>query len=173
IQSGITAVWGDYLEENKELIEKLSKRKLPSVEGNFTLEVAPGIVAQARLWLPPNLDKSKKYPMIVYVYGGPGSQQVSESFSVNWGSYLTTNKSYIYASIDGRGSGFQGSNTLYALYKQLGTVEVQDQIGVTQALVKAFPYIDATRVGIWGWSYGGYATAMAMARDTDGTFRCG
>ncbi|KAG5308225.1 VDPP4 peptidase, partial [Acromyrmex insinuator] len=75
-----------------------------------------------------------KYPMLVYVYGGPDSYQVTEKFNIDWGTYLVTNKSIIYAAIDGRGSGLMGNDMLFAGYRRLGTVEIVDQINVTRHL---------------------------------------
>lgn len=108
-----------------------------------------------KLYLPPQLneDEITKYPLLIQVYGGPGSQQVSERFSVNWGYYLSTRKNIIYGMIDGRGSGYkvlqvklnyhpkchvltmsalQGDKLLHELYHKLGSVEVEDQIAVTK-----------------------------------------
>ena len=90
--------------------------------------------ASIKLLLPPSLkeEEIKKYPMLINVYGGPGSQQVDERFKVNWGYYLATNKNVIYGAIDGRGSGFKGDKILHELYHKLGSVEVEDQISVTK-----------------------------------------
>jgi len=110
------------------------------------------------------LPSGQQYPMVVDVYGGPGSQKVDYRYSVYFGHYLATSRRTIYAMIDGRGSGFQGTNRLYELYHRLGSVEIQDQIDVVQYLSDHFPFIDSTKVAIWGWSYGGYASAMALAQ---------
>ncbi|PSN56673.1 Venom dipeptidyl peptidase 4 [Blattella germanica] len=117
----------------------------------------PLITAQARLWLPPGIDTSgaTKYPMLVYVYGGPNSAQISDAFALGWGAYLTTNRSIVYAMIDGRGSGMKGDAIKFSIYRRLGTVEVLDQIGVTMTLRRMYPFLDPARIGIWGWSYGG------------------
>lgn len=90
--------------------------------------------ASVKLLLPPILkeEEIKKYPLLINVYGGPGSQQVDERFKVNWGYYLATNKNVIYGAIDGRGSGFKGDKILHELYHKLGSVEVEDQISVTK-----------------------------------------
>ena len=87
-----------------------------------------------RLYLPPALDESEvtKYPLLIHVYGGPGSQQVNERFYVNWGHHLATSKNIIYGLIDGRGSGFKGEKMLHELYHRLGSVEVEDQIQVAK-----------------------------------------
>ena len=87
-----------------------------------------------RLYLPPRLDEREitRYPLLVHVYGGPGSQQVNERFQVGWGHRLASAKNVIYALIDGRGSGFKGDKVLHELYHRLGTIEVEDQIQVTR-----------------------------------------
>lgn len=131
-----------------------------------------------KLLLPPEInfdspDPAKKYPMIVYVYGGPNSVRVTDAFSIGFEKYLTTSRKIIYAQIDGRGSGYKGKDMLFEINNRLGTVEIDDQIEVTKALASKYSFIDPERIGIWGWSYGGYATAMALSRDKDHVFQCG
>lgn len=91
---------------------------------------------------------------------------------MDWGSYLAANKSIIYASIDGRGSGSKGDRVLFSGYRKLGTVEIYDQINVTRQIQRKFSYVDAERTAIWGWSYGGYVSGMALAMDEEGVFKC-
>ena len=91
---------------------------------------------------------------------------------MDWGSYLAANHSIIYTRIDGRGSGLRGDKLLHTLYRQLGTVEITDQIQIAKKLQAKYSYIDGNSTGIWGWSYGGYASAMALAKDTENVFRC-
>lgn len=110
------------------------------------------------------LPNGQQYPMVVDVYGGPGSQKVDYRFNVYFGHYLASNRRTIYAMIDGRGSGYQGSRRLYELYHKFGTVEIQDQIDVSAQLTRTLPFVDSSKVAIWGWSYGGYAAAMALAQ---------
>lgn len=81
-------------------------------------------------------------------------------FKLDWGTYLTTSESVIYAVIDGRGSGFRGDDLLFELYYNVGGPEVEDQLDVTRQLLKRFAFIDRSRVAIWGWSYGGKATHL-------------
>lgn len=161
-------------EINESLRQKIEGRDLPEIL-NTEVDVPEGFQAKARLWLPPGADTSgaTKYPMLVYVYGGPDSVQISDAFTLGWGAYLTTNRSIIYGLIDGRGSGLKGDKMKFSVYRRLGTVEIYDQIAVTAALLDQFPFIDSTRTAIWGWSYGGYATAMTLARDTSRIFKCG
>lgn len=89
-----------------------------------------GFTARVKLQLPRRLDRSgsTKYPMLIDVYAGPDSFATDNRFSLGWGSYLVSNKSYIYARIDGRGSGMRGDKILHTIYKKLGTYEIEDQI---------------------------------------------
>ncbi len=105
-----------------------------AVPTTFNLQVAVtgNYSAQVRLLLPPVFDASAKYPLLVYVYGGPRSQQITDRYSINWGTHLASSKNVIYALIDGRGSGYQGDRMLHEIYRRMGTVEIEDQIQVTK-----------------------------------------
>ncbi|ROT66610.1 hypothetical protein C7M84_015409 [Penaeus vannamei] len=155
------------IEDNQEVRERLLDRSLP-LEKRLEIDVAGGFKAQVSMKLPPDYNPTRfqSYPMLVYVYGGPGSQLVSDRFRIDWGDYLASERGIIYASIDGRGSGYSGDKLLHSLYYGLGTAEVDDQIAVTSALQKSFPFIDSSRTAIWGWSYGGYVTAAALSKDS-------
>lgn len=139
---------------------------------------------------PPNFDESKKYPLLVDVYGGPDSSGVNNRFSIEWGTYLASSLGIVYIKIDGRGSGLRSDTHLQKLYKKLGTVEVDDQVRTVQELLKIHSYLDETKTAIWGWSYGGkikqqkedkinilkllflgYVSGMSLMRDND-VFRC-
>ncbi|XP_067139142.1 inactive dipeptidyl peptidase 10-like isoform X3 [Centruroides vittatus] len=163
----------EVLDTNDNLRDLINKRALPQVR-TFQVPIDGGYKANVRLFLPPGLknDEITKYPLLVNVYGGPGSQMVTERFKIHWGSYLASKKNYIYAWIDGRGGGRRGEKILHEIYHRLGSVEVEDQITVTRYLRNDLPFIDKDSVGIWGWSYGGYAAAMALAKSND-TFNCG
>lgn len=169
--------------DNKEKLEITTNTELVNLLGNKAMphklklefDIADGFTAKVMLRLPPNFDITgkTKYPMIVNVYGGPDTYQVIDKFSLDWGSFLAANKSIIYATIDGRGSGLRGNNLLFAGYRKLGTVEVIDQINVTKLIQQNLPYVDGSRTAIWGWSYGGYAAGMALGIDTENVFKCG
>ncbi|XP_035216212.1 LOW QUALITY PROTEIN: prolyl endopeptidase FAP-like [Stegodyphus dumicola] len=161
------------LETNDDLRNLVDKRAMPKIK-NLKVPIDGNYYANVRLFLPPTLQEYEitKYPMLVEVYGGPGSQMITEKFSVNWGSYLASKKNVIYTWIDGRGSGYQGDKILHELYGRLGTDEVFDQISVTSYLKETFQYIDSKRVAIFGWSYGGYASALSLAND-EKVFNCG
>lgn len=97
---------------------------------------------------------------------------VTQRWQVDWNTYLAGTKNYIVAEIDGRGSSGQGYRLLYEVFRRLGTVEVSDQLEVTEYLRDSFHFIDKRRVGIWGWSYGGYTSAIALANQLS-LFQCG
>ena len=122
------------------------------------------------MWMikPANFDDSKQYPLFMYQYSGPGSQSVSNSWnSANdyWYQYLAQ-KGYIVACVDGRGTGFKGAAFKKVTQKELGKYEVEDQIEAARQLGK-LSYIDASRIGIWGWSYGGFMSSNALFKGND------
>ncbi|XP_040296671.1 dipeptidyl peptidase 4-like [Bufo bufo] len=157
------------LESNEELSALLNDIQLPTKERksiklhNFDLWYI--------LTLPPHFDKSKKYPLLIDVYGGPCSQKVDQYFRLNWATYLASTEKVIVASFDGRGSGYQGDKILHQLYRRLGTVEVEDQIEAARHF-KSLGFVDEKRIAIWGWSYGGYVTSMVLGSGS-GEFKCG
>lgn len=166
-----------YWEDNSSLRLKLLEYDLPNEHFiRIPLKDSP-FVAAVKLMLPKEINfetpGTTKYPMIIDVYGGPNSVRVTNSYSSGFKNYLITSKKIIYASIDGRGSGNKGLDMLYQLNNKLGTVEVEDQIAIAKELQQLYSFIDADRTAIWGWSYGGYATALALAYDTENIFKCG
>ncbi|XP_037957263.1 venom dipeptidyl peptidase 4-like [Teleopsis dalmanni] len=160
-------------ENNESLRSKLKSVAIPTVIID-TIPIASGFTAKALMQLPPNLDRSgkTKYPMLVDVYGGPDSHSVVNKWILDWGTYLSSSHSVIYVKIDGRGTNLRGDKLLHSIYQKLGTVEITDQIDVTKKLQAKYSFIDANHTGIWGWSYGGYAAAMALANDDSLAFRC-
>lgn len=90
---------------------------------------------------------------------------VSASWAVGWSEYLVTSREVVILSIDGRGSGFQSDEQMFAVYRALGTVEITDQLAVTRAVLADRPYLDTARTAIWGWSYGGRLPSL-QARAT-------
>uniref|UniRef100_A0A671YH73 Fibroblast activation protein, alpha n=1 Tax=Sparus aurata TaxID=8175 RepID=A0A671YH73_SPAAU len=157
------------LEDNKDLENILSEFQMPTMKYG-TLKIA-GFDLWYQMMLPPNFKKSKKYPLLIDVYGGPCSQRVDYRFKLNWGTYLSSSQGIIIASFDGRGSGYQGDAILHAIYKRLGTFEVEDQMTAVRKFID-MGFIDKDRIAIWGWSYGGYVTSMALGAGT-GLFKCG
>lgn len=121
------------LQNNTQLRERINKMALPQIK-TFPVQISGGYQAHVRLHLPPGLreDEITRYPLVVQVYGGPGSQLVTERWRIDWNTYLAGNKDFIIAQIDGRGSGGQGHQLLHKVYYKLGSVEVADQLEVTE-----------------------------------------
>lgn len=117
---------------------------------------------------PSNFDPSKKYPVLMYVYGGPGSQTVKNSWGgANYLWYqMLAQKGYIIVSVDNRGTGARGEKFKKLTYKQLGKYETEDQISSAKWLAGQ-SYVDASRIGIWGWSYGGYMSSLCLFKGND------
>ncbi len=137
----------------------------------FTIDEG-GNTFQCRLWKPLDFKATSKYPVIVYVYGGPHSQVVRKAWSRHdlWLAYMAQ-QGYLVFSIDNRGSAGRGKAWEEPVAKQLGTIELQDQLAGLDYL-KTLPYVDGDRVGIWGWSYGGTMTLNAMFNAPD-AFKAG
>jgi len=151
------------------------QRVLPTVHfENVTLK--NGHVAQTKMLLPPGLKMTSmehRYPVLVDVYGGPGTQKATEEWlSSNIDIYYASNPRYVVVFIDGRGSGNRGWKEKAPIYGNLGTVEVDDQIEAIRRLMAKHWFMDKHRVAIWGWSYGGFVAARAIERDNKKTFRC-
>ncbi|WP_093669352.1 S9 family peptidase [Tenacibaculum sp. MAR_2009_124] len=117
---------------------------------------------------PANFDASKKYPLFMYQYSGPGSQQVANKWggSNDFWYQMLAQQGYIIVCVDGRGTGFKGRDFKKVTYLNLGKHEVEDQIGAAKELGK-LSYIDANRIGIWGWSYGGYMSTNCILKGND------
>lgn len=120
-------------------------------------------------WIrPKNFDPNKKYPVLMHVYGGPGSQQVLDTWGGQdfiWYQYLLS-KGYLIYCVDNRGTGARGVAFKRITYKNLGKYEVQDQIAAAK-WIGQLPYVDAARIGIWGWSYGGYMSSNCLMQGAD------
>ncbi|NNC70967.1 MAG: S9 family peptidase [Flavobacteriaceae bacterium] len=151
---------------NKKLSEKLNGYKIAKKEF-FTLTTKNG---DFNAWMikPTDFDPNKEYPLFMYQYSGPGSQSVANRWggSNDYWYQMLAEKGYIIACVDGRGTGFRGRNFKKVTYKELGKYEVEDQIEYAKELGK-LPYIDADRIGIWGWSYGGYMSSLAITKGAD------
>ncbi|XP_033021870.1 prolyl endopeptidase FAP-like isoform X1 [Lacerta agilis] len=157
------------LEANRDLESSLQKISMPTTDFD-KLEV-DGITMWYKMVLPPRFDKSKKYPLLIQVYGGPCSQSVKHTFGVSWTTYLASKEEIVVAFVDGRGTAFQGDEMLYAVYRKLGVYEVDDQISAVRKFID-MGFIDEKRIAIWGWSYGGYVASLALGSGT-GVFKCG
>lgn len=155
------------LEDNKQLNDTLREYHRP-IETRSTLVTPDGLELNMIEILPPNLDTSgrKKYPLLIQVYGGPYSQMVDNTFKRDWHSYLASEEKYVIVRVDGRGTGFKGRALRNPIRDDLGHWEVEDQIALARELVKR-KYVDRSRVGIWGWSYGGYMTLKTLEAGGD------
>lgn len=157
------------LEDNRELSRKL-KRTQYSKREFLQINTASGQQLNAYMIKPEDFDPNRKYPVVMTQYSGPGSQTVQNKFSFGWEEYLAQ-EGFVVVAVDGRGTGGRGSEFKKCTYLRMGLLETQDQIEAAQALGQ-LPYIDAKRIGIFGWSFGGYMTLMTMTRGK-GTFAAG
>ena len=134
----------------------------------FKIKTENDIEINASMIKPKDFDPNKKYPVLMYVYGGPGSQTVMNSFG--WFNYvwfqMLAQKGYIIVSVDNRGTGFRGEEFKKVTYQELGKLETEDQINAAKYLASQ-PYIDGSRIGIFGWSYGGYMSTLCMTKGAD------
>jgi dipeptidyl-peptidase-4 len=153
--------------DNHELLEKLAAYELGKKEF-FTLTTSEGITLNGWMIKPADFDPSKKYPVIMYQYGGPGSQKVLNMWHIGMNrngalleQYLCQ-KGYICVCVDNRGTGGRGAEFEKCTYLRLGELEARDQVETAIWLGKQ-SYVDKDRIGIWGWSYGGWNTLMSMS----------
>lgn len=149
--------------DNKALKQKLSEYEMPHKDF-FTFQTSDGTTLNGWIMKPANFDETKKYPVIMYQYSGPGSQEVLDAFSVSWETYMAS-QGYIIACVDGRGTGGRGAQFEKCTYMNLGVKESHDQVEAAIYL-SLQPYVDKERIGIWGWSFGGYMTLMSMSEGT-------
>lgn len=159
------------LEDNHALAKKMAEYKL----GKVKLTQIKGAKTMLNAWMitPPDFDSTKQYPVLMYQYSGPGSQMVADKFPVGdyfWHQMLA-GRGYIIVCADGTGTGFRGEAFKKKTYLQLGKYESDDQIAVAQNLGK-LPYVDKNRIGIWGWSFGGFMSSTCMFKGGD-IFRAG
>lgn len=122
--------------------------------------------------VPPDFDPSCRYPVLMYGYGGPGGQVVANRWSRSkLFDHFLAGRGYIVFSVDPRGSGSRGKSFEEEIYMRMGQVEVDDHRAAVEHL-RSLPYVDAGRIGLWGWSYGGSLVLMSLL-STDGLYRCG
>ncbi|PAM92155.1 S9 family peptidase [Flavobacterium sp. IR1] len=155
------------IENNQALAEKLKAYNLPKKEF-FVLKTAKGNELNAWILKPVDFDPSKKYPVFMFQYSGPGSQQVADSW-INSNDYWfasLTQQGYIVACVDGRGTGYKGADFKKVTQKELGKYEVEDQIDAAK-VIGAYSYVDASRIGIFGWSYGGFMASNCIFQGSD------
>lgn len=167
---GNTESYDHLIEENRDLAGKAQRHELPLLNYG-TIEV-DGFQFNYIERRPPHFSPSKKYPVLFQQYQGPGSQSVTKKFAVDFQSYVAASLGYVVVTVDGRGTGFIGRKARVVVRKNLGHWESHDQIAAAQ-IWAAKPYIDASRIAIWGWSYGGYDTLKTLEQDGGRTFKYG
>ncbi|HRE77470.1 MAG TPA: S9 family peptidase [Flavobacterium sp.] len=153
--------------DNKELASKLESYNLPTKEF-FELTTEKGHKLNAYIIKPKDFDASKKYPLLLFQYSGPGSQQVANQWlgANDFWHMMLAQEGYLVACVDGRGTGFKGAAFKKVTQKELGKYEVEDQIDAAKVLGN-YPFIDKTRIGIWGWSYGGFMSSNCILKGND------
>ncbi len=158
------------LQDNKEVAQRVAQAHFPKKEF-ITLPSADGIT-QLNGWIikPTSFSSAKQYPVVMVQYSGPNSQQVLDRFGVDW-YYALAEQGFIIASVDGRGTGARGEAFRKQTYLKLGLIESDDQVAAARYFA-SLPYVDAEKIGIWGWSYGGYNVLMSMSRG-NGAFKAG
>ena len=155
------------IENNSGLVEKLKAYNLPSKEF-FVLKTAKGNELNAWIMKPKDFDSNKKYPVFMYQYSGPGSQQVNNDWNGtdDYWFMMLTQQGYIVACVDGRGTGFKGAEFKKMTQKELGKFEVEDQIDAAK-VIGNYPFVDKTRIGIFGWSFGGFMASNCIMKGND------
>ncbi|KAK5079241.1 hypothetical protein LTR64_002337 [Lithohypha guttulata] len=161
----------EVLEENKDLARQAAQHEMPHiVHTNFTAE--DGTVLNVVEQRPPHFDPRHPYPVLFQLYGGPGSQQVDRRFKVNFQSYVASSLGYVVVTLDNRGTGYIGRKARTIIRKNMGHYEAIDQIACAREWAQK-SYIDADRMAIWGWSYGGFMTLKVLEKDAGETFQYG
>ena len=153
--------------DNQELVQKLSAYDLGTKE-LFSFTTSEGVQLNGWMVKPKDFDPAKKYPVIMYQYGGPGNQQVLNQWGIgmNGGGAILEQylcqQGYLCVCVDNRGTGGRGAEFEKCTYLRLGELEARDQVE-TALWLGSQPYVDKERIGIWGWSYGGWNTLMSMS----------
>ena len=161
--------------DNKALVGSLAKFDMPTKEF-FTFNTTDGTQLNGWMVKPADFDESKQYPVVMFQYSGPYSQQVNDSWYIgNYGnamfeSYMAS-EGFIMVCVDGRGTGGRGTEFGKCTYLNIGKYEPADQVEAAKYL-GSLPYVDKNNIGIWGWSFGGYNTIMSMSQD-DAVFKAG
>jgi len=153
------------LKDNSDLLDTLAEYDF-SFKEFFKFTTSEGIELNGWMIKPPDFDPEKKYPVLMNVYGGPGSQTVLNSWRANMWNQMLSQKGIILVSVDNRGTGARGEKFKKMTYLQLGKYETIDQIEAAKYL-GSLSYVDSTRIGIWGWSYGGYMSSLCITKGAD------
>jgi dipeptidyl-peptidase-4 len=152
---------------NTALVDKLKKYDLPTKEF-FELTTEKGHKLNAWMIKPKDFDATKKYPVFMYQYSGPGSQEVANNWldTNDMWFMMLSQQGYIIACVDGRGTGYKGAAFKKCTQKELGKFEVEDQIDAAK-VIGNYAYVDKTRIGIFGWSYGGFMSSNCLFKGAD------
>lgn len=155
------------IQSNEALATKLNSYNLPAKEF-FVLKTAKGNELNAWMIKPKDFDPTKKYPVFMYQYSGPGSQQVNNEWNStdDYWFMMLTQQGYIVACVDGRGTGFKGAEFKKSTQKELGKYEVEDQIDAAK-VIGNYSFVDKSRIGIFGWSYGGFMSSNCILKGND------
>jgi len=155
------------IEDNAALADKLKKYDLPTKEF-FELTTEKGNKLNAWMIKPKDFDATKKYPVFMYQYSGPGSQQVANDWldTNDYWFMMLSQQGYITVCVDGRGTGFKGAAFKKCTQKELGKYEVEDQIDAAK-VIGNYSYVDKARIGIFGWSYGGFMSSNCLFKGAD------
>ena len=140
------------------------------VKTAFTFTTPEGVELNGYMLKPIDFDSTRRYPVLMTQYSGPGSQLVLDAWGISWETYMAT-QGYIVACVDGRGTGGRGAAFEKCTYMSIGVKEADDQVAAARHLA-SLPYVDGDRIGIWGWSYGGYMTLMRLCQGA-GVFKMG
>ncbi len=151
------------LEDNQNLMQKTEPYNFSKKEF-FSFTTTQGIDLNAWMIKPPDFDENKKYPVLMYVYGGPGSQTVRNTYGDGSLWYqLLAKQGIIIVSVDNRGTGSRGAEFKKGTYQQLGKFETEDQIEMAKYLSN-LKFVNGDKIGIWGWSYGGYMSSLCITK---------
>jgi len=155
------------MNDNKGLAEALKDYRLSPKEF-IQIPNGQGTLLNAYMIKPQDFDPNKTYPVLMFVYGGPGSQTVKDQWDWRNGFWyqMLASKGYIVVSVDNRGTGARGRDFRTQTYQQLGKLETEDQIAAAKWLASQ-DYVEASRIGIWGWSYGGYMSSLGITKGAD------
>lgn len=166
----IDDTYQDVVEDNAALAKLAAEHELPlEIYQDVTIDGFKLQVVERR---PPHFDDKKQYPVLFHLYGGPGSQTVDKKFNVDFQAYVAANLGYLVVTVDGRGTGFIGRKARCIIRGNIGYYEAHDQIETAKLWAKK-KYVDASRMAIWGWSYGGFMTLKTLEQDGGNTFKYG
>ncbi|HAH22518.1 MAG TPA: S9 family peptidase [Prolixibacteraceae bacterium] len=157
------------LEDNKALKSLLGEYAMPKKEF-FNFKTSEGVALNGWMLKPANFDPSKKYPVVMTQYSGPNSQEVLDRWEIGWSDYLAQ-EGFVVACVDPRGTGARGEEFRKMTYEQLGKYESDDQVEAARYL-GTLSYVDKDNIAIWGWSYGGFMSALCMEKGAN-VFKAG